>query len=64
MRKYNYYESELTKLKTSEYYKSIQVLDGQGNTTKHLDLNIESIPVLLKFLSIELKRLSQKENKK
>lgn len=53
----NYYKLELKQLKDSEYFKSITVSDGQGARTKNLDLNNTSIPVLIKFLENELKRL-------
>lgn len=53
-----YYVVELNVLKPDDTYsQSVVVYDGQGNKTKTLSLNAESIPVLIDFLNAELKRL-------
>lgn len=50
-KEWNYYESQLKELNTkSEYPLSIKLFDGEGGNTKQLDLNEESIPVLIEFL--------------
>jgi hypothetical protein len=58
-----YHREQLIKLKKSEYFKSIKVFDGEGNSTKQLALNVESIPVIIKFLEKELKQLNKNEVK-
>jgi hypothetical protein len=63
MKQFNYYSSEFSQLIDSEYFKSIKVYDGTGTSTKQLDLNLDSIPVLMKFLSKELKKLTDKDKK-
>jgi len=45
-----YYKSQLSNLKPSEYEYTIKITDGNGNTTKHLSLNAESIQDLQDFL--------------
>lgn len=60
MKKFNYYESQLEKLKESEYPMSIKLYDGKGNQTNQIDINIKSIPVLLKFLQNKAKVLKKK----
>lgn len=55
---YNYYKDQVSNLRPDDQFnQSIVVYDGQGNKTKTLALNEESIPVLLEFLQNELKRL-------
>ena len=61
MNKFNYYESQLKNLENGEYFKSIKVFDGNGNSTKQLDLNKESIPVIIEFLTQELVKLKLKD---
>ena len=68
MKTFNYYKHELEQLKNSEYFKSIKLFDGIGNNTNQMNLNVESIPILIKFLERELvfqkqieKELKQKE---
>jgi len=56
----SYYRNELARLQTSEYAKTVLLSDGEGNKTKTLDLNLESIPVLLEYLNKELTRLNRK----
>lgn len=65
----NYYKAELGRLEEKladtdapDYCKAIKVWDGFGSSTKTLNLNAESIPVLIEFLQAELVRL-QKEVK-
>lgn len=54
----SYYTNQLLKLEPDDvYYQSIILFDGKGNKTFQLDLNIESIPVLIDFLMNEQKRL-------
>lgn len=45
----NYYQSELDTLKKFLPV-SIQLVDADGNRTKWMDLNLESIPEIVKFL--------------
>lgn len=53
-----YYVVALKDLKPDNTYnQSVVIHDGQGNSTKFLALNQESIPVLITFLQDELKRL-------
>jgi hypothetical protein len=48
----DYYTSELKELKpTSEYNMSVKIFDGQGNSTKQLDLTPECIAVLIEYLN-------------
>jgi len=54
-KEFNYYESQLSKLKPeSEFPTSIKIFDGEGNQTNQMDLNAESIPVLIEFLNKKL----------
>lgn len=49
---FNYYESELSKIKTdSTYPVTIKLIDGEGNQTKTLSLNAESIAELNKLFN-------------
>jgi len=58
--KYNYYKSELNRLKDStENYKAVMFNDGKGERTHYLNLNQESIPIIIKSLEKELKRLKK-----
>lgn len=53
-----YYTDELKILSPDDTYsQSIVIHDGQGNKTKFLSLNRDSIPILIEFLDNELKRL-------
>ena len=52
--KFNYYKEELSKLKRSEYFTTIQFRDNQGNYTKNMNLNKDSIPVFINYLQEEL----------
>ena len=62
MKKFNYYQSELSQLEdNSGYFKTIIVSDGFGQSTKTLDLNKESIDVLVKWLKKERFKLSKLE---
>lgn len=60
--KFSYYKDQLTKLQDSEFNKSLKLSDGIGNQTNSLGLNLESIPVLIKFLENELKKLKGESN--
>jgi hypothetical protein len=51
----DYYKDQLKRLKNGEYQKSLKLFDGNGNATNQMDLNIDSIPVLIQFLQKELK---------
>ncbi len=54
---FNYYDSELKKLDTaSQYPLSVKFFDGNGNQTKQLDLNSESIKEIDKLFKKLLKR--------
>lgn len=55
----NYYKNQLDKIKDTEYFKTIIITDGEGNKTKNVSLNTESIPILIKYLDLEL----EKQNK-
>lgn len=46
----NYYEKELSRLELNETM-TIIVSDNEGNKTKYLTLNLESIAALKKFLT-------------
>jgi hypothetical protein len=47
----NYYKNQLAKLKPDgEYPVSLKLYDGQGSSTNQMDLNTDSIPVLIEFL--------------
>lgn len=62
---YNYYTRQLSSLKNDPiYYKSIKVADQSGNTTNYLDLNLDSIPEIIKFLKAEQKRLKSIKKEK
>lgn len=63
MDKFNYYQDQLNRLKDVEYFKSVKVFDGNGEHTKQMDLNIESIPTLIEFLTKELTRLQSLDTK-
>ena len=61
---FNYYESELSRLDlTSAYPTSVKFFDGEGNQTKQLDLNAESIREIQKVFKKILKKKSQTETK-
>ena len=55
MKKNLYYELQLAKLIDTEYYKTIKIFSGtivNTHDTNQLDLNIDSIPVIIKFLKL------------
>jgi len=58
-----YHKDQLNKLIDVEFNKSVVVFDGSGNKTKQMDINLESIPILIEFLKKEEKRLKLLENK-
>lgn len=58
MDKFNYYESELNKL-TDKQTLTIQLSDYSGNKTKYMNVNSESVDVLIKFLQGEKKRFNK-----
>lgn len=45
----NYYEEQLKSLQLKTQL-SIKVFDSEGNVTNQMDLNIESVPILVAFL--------------
>lgn len=48
---FNYYKSELNKINVnSEYAPKIQIVGGEGEKTKFITLNSESIPFIMKWL--------------
>lgn len=54
---YDYYQDQIDKVKTSsKYFKTVQIKSVKGET-KNLDINLESIPTLIRFLEEERKRL-------
>ena len=59
---YNYYQEELSKLVESGP-KHVTLGDDFPNKTDFLNLNIESIPVLIEFLTKELTRLQSLDTK-
>ena len=52
----NYYKNQLDNL-DKERAKHIRLGDDFPNSTHFLDLNLESLPILIEFLKEELKRL-------
>lgn len=46
----NYYESQLEKLKPTKYPLALKLVDEHGNITNYIDLNAESIPVIIEYL--------------
>lgn len=57
----SYYKNQLKRLETSEFYKSIKLFDGQGNETNNMDLNLESLNDIIKYLRNEKIRLLNKK---
>lgn len=57
--KFNYYKSELANLVDSETNKNVKISDSICGATKILDLNVESIEVLIGWLKLEQKRLKK-----
>ena len=56
----HYYIKQLLGLKDSdEYAKIIVVSDSEGNKTKHLSLNEESIPQIVDWLNMELNKITR-----
>lgn len=53
----NYYKKQLEGLKNTEYYKTIQISDGDGYKTNNIDLSLHSISVIIDFLIKEQARL-------
>ena len=48
----SYYQSELNSLNTeSDFPLKIKITDGEGNSTKYLNLNSESVPVIIEWLN-------------
>lgn len=55
-----YYKEQLRKLKSDNVYNfGIVVSDSDGNKTKQMNLNVESIEVLQVWLNKEFKRLTK-----
>jgi len=59
----SYYTNQLNQLQDVDYFKSIQIFDGTGGKTKHLNLNSDSIPKLIEFLNKELEKAEKLEQK-
>jgi hypothetical protein len=59
----SYHQSQLKRLMPSEYNASVKVFDGNGNSTNQMDLNQESIPILIKYLEAKLEDLKRVETK-
>lgn len=60
MLKEDYYSNELNRLKLDSIYSpKVQISDSEGNKTKTLDVNLESIPVLITWLKKVAKLKSQ-----
>ena len=58
MLKNNYYSNQLKRLEHDpDFFKTVKLHDSNGNATKNMDLNLDSIPVLIAFLKTELARL-------
>ncbi len=49
-----YYIMQLDKLKNSIFQHSLIIYDGVGNKTKTMNINNESIPILIKWLLDQL----------
>ena len=61
---FNYYASELDKLSLdSEYPMTVKIFDGEGNQTKTISLNADSIREIQKLFKKVLKKQSQNETK-
>lgn len=54
----NYYKDQfrILEIENLEYFPQVVLYDGQGSKTKFINLNTESIPLLIK----QLKKLEQK----
>lgn len=61
MRNFNYYKLELDRIQLTIYGPSIQVYDGEGKKTKNMDLTLDSIPEIRKFLDRIESELKEKE---
>lgn len=58
----NYYKDQLSALsKDSDYPMSVVLSDGQGNRTKQINLNTESIPEVTSFLNSLIQDLRTRE---
>jgi len=57
---YNYYQSEIDQLPNTRL--NIQIR-GEGSSTKWLGVNPESIPIIIKKLQQEKRRLTPKKGK-
>ena len=49
--KYNYYSEELKKINPKSRTLSLKLNDFEGNTTKHLGVNKESLPKIIKLIT-------------
>jgi len=59
----NYYKSQLDKLEcNTEYAPTVKVYGGQGNSTKFLSVNLESIDVFIEALQSYKQTLLSKTN--
>lgn len=61
---HNYYASELKKINiTSQYHPNIKIISGEGGgATKNLNLNRESIPILIAWLKMVMKKQPNPES--
>lgn len=50
----SYYNDQLARLTDTNHFKSVKFADGLGESTKWMNLNEESIPVLIDYLKLEL----------
>lgn len=56
----NYYSGELNKLDVgSKHFVTVRFIDGDGTKTKTMNLTLESIPEIIRFLKAEEARLVQ-----
>lgn len=57
-----YYEAELKRLRPrTDDFCTVKLSDNDGTSTKTLNINAASIPVLIAFLNRELERLKDHE---
>ena len=62
MKEFNYYKAQLDKLKDFTTI-SISMVDFEGNKTKSMGLNEESIPEIISFLNNYMLYLESEEQK-
>lgn len=53
----NYYKRQLERLKETDYLMAVKFVDGLGTQTNNMNLNKESIPVIIEWLLKLLKEV-------